>query len=128
MPYLLPSDLAGLDPNATSSTVVEKWISKAEIRLASQLRKRGANLVDLATDPDKLPVIKDVLENAVLRVLRNPEGLKSESEGDYSYTANPLDASGNVWFPADDLDLLAPADGAKVGTILTTLPRHRFGP
>lgn len=114
--YLLPQDLDEIAPPGSDPLVVQKWISKATIRLTQLVKRRGRDLAVLAQDPDTLALIKDILENAVLRVLRNPEGLRSESEGDYSYTVNPLDSAGNVWFPAADLDQLCPRAPA-VGTI-----------
>lgn len=51
-------------------------------------------------DPD---FVKDKVIGAVLRVLRNPEGFQSESEGDYSYRKNPTEASANIWFTKDEL-------------------------
>lgn len=104
--------------------VVAKWILKAESRLKGLLRRRGVSLADLVADEDTLPDVKDVLENAVIRVLRNPDGARSESEGDYAITHNPLDSSGNIWFPLEDLARLAPR-GAQVGSIRLGLPVER---
>lgn len=125
MTYVQPSDLLTLFPQADPEAVA-KWIDKAERRLAGLLARRSADLEVLAADPARLPLIADAIENAVMRVLRNPDGLRSESEGDYSYTANPLDASGNIWFPAEDLDLIAPRRSSSVGTIRLGLPAHRL--
>lgn len=109
------------------AAVAEKWIRKAETRLRGLLRRRGVSLDDLVADPGILPEVKDVLENAVLRVLRNPDGARSESEGDYSVTHNPLDAAGSIWFPAADIDRLAPQT-SRVGTIrLGLTPERSFG-
>lgn len=50
-----------------------------------------------------------VIVRAVARVLRNPAataGFQSESEGGYSYSLQSREASGNIWFPADDLAML----------------------
>jgi hypothetical protein len=121
--YVQASDLSPLFPDADSD-VVSKWLDKAERRLTAVLQARGCSLSSLAEDPARLDTIRDVLENAVVRVLRNPEGLKSESEGDYSYTANPLDASGSVWFPQQDLDLICPKSG-WMGTVQLGLPSYR---
>jgi hypothetical protein len=105
MAYILPSDLSWVG-SASDTEVVLKLISKAEVRLAAMVAARGGDLAVLAANPIKLALIQDVLENAVARVLRNPDGIRSESEGDYSYTLNSLDAAGNVWFPGDDVDAI----------------------
>ena len=124
--YLIPADMAGMDTSGSSEPVIAKWISKAEISLARKLRKRGVDLAELAAGP-RLDDVKDVLENAVLRVLRNLDGAESEAEGDHSIKYHPLDSAGNVWFPAEDLDDLAPRR-ATAGTIRLGVPAHRLPP
>jgi hypothetical protein len=47
-----------------------------------------------------------VICDAVLRIVRNPEGYSSESEAGYSYGLRPVVASGNLWLTQDDLDML----------------------
>lgn len=127
-PLLTPADIARLGiPGTPSDNVVTRWIEKATTRLAVLLRRRGVALTDLVTDPTMIQVVKDVLENAVVRVLRNPGGARSETEGDYAIVHNPLDGSGNIWFPDVDLDLLAPR-ASSVGTIRVGLPAHRLPP
>lgn len=57
--------------------------------------------------------VKDKVMGAVLRVLRDPEGLSEESEGNYSYKRNPVVASANIWYTKDelaDLGLTSTAD------------------
>jgi hypothetical protein len=120
--YIQPTDVGVLD-GAPSAEKTTRLIAKAETRLTVMLKRRGVSLSDLASDPDMLDVVRDVLENAVLRVLRNPEGASTESEGDYSIGYNPLDAAGNIWFPTADIDLLAPS--SPFGTIQLGLPAHR---
>lgn len=119
--YILPSDLNWVG-SASDTEVVLKLISKAEVRLAAIVAARGGDLAVLATDPARLPLIQDVLENAVARVLRNPEGIRSESEGDYSYTLNSVDASANVWFPGDDVDAIF-GPSSRVRTLNVGLTR-----
>lgn len=59
--------------------------------------------------------VKDKVLNAVMRVLRDPEGIQSETEGNYSYKRNPIVASGNIWFTKDEL--------ADLGAVTTDRPR-----
>lgn len=47
-----------------------------------------------------------VLENMVFRVLRAPEGFKSESEGNYSYDRFPTAASADLWITDKELEIL----------------------
>lgn len=45
----------------------------------------------------------DKIANAVLRVVRNPFGMESESEGNYAVKLNNKVASGDIWFPIEDI-------------------------
>jgi hypothetical protein len=57
--------------------------------------------------------VKDKVVGAVLRVLRDPEGISEETEGNYSYRRNPVVASANIWYTKDelaDLGISAAAD------------------
>jgi len=83
-----------LTPEQTSW--VQSKIDSTEIRLASFIGP-----LNLA-DPDK---VREVIVGAVLRVIRDPTGMRTESDGDYSYGRDPLVASGRIWFPDDDLAL-----------------------
>lgn len=64
--------------------------------------------------------VKDKVIGAVLRVLRDPEGLESETEGNYSYKRNPIVASANIWFTKDELADLG------ITTTQTVKPRTVF--
>lgn len=45
---------------------------------------------------------KRIVADVVLRVLRNPTGVTSESEGGYSYSTSALVASGSLWLTDGD--------------------------
>lgn len=47
--------------------------------------------------------VTDKVIGSVLRVVRNPEGLETETEGDYSYRLNKTVASGDIWYLERDL-------------------------
>jgi hypothetical protein len=69
--------------------------------------------------------VKDKVLNAVIRVLRNPEGFRSETEFEYSYTRNATEASANVWYTQDELnDLGYGAAAVKPRTVFAT---NRYG-
>lgn len=77
----------------------------------------------------KLALARDVLINAVARVLRNPRaeaGFASESEGDYSFSIAKQDAGASIWFPREDLALLAERPNLGVGSIKTVIPVRRL--
>lgn len=50
--------------------------------------------------------VSDTVAKAVLRVIRNPEGFTNESEGNYSYGLGARVASGDIWYPDNELDAL----------------------
>lgn len=77
----------------------------------------------LGIDPE---FVKDKVLGAVLRVLRNPEGLMSETEGDYSYRLNPVVASANIWYTADELADLGITSGGTVKP-RTVFATNRYG-
>jgi len=55
--------------------------------------------------------VVDKVGEAAHRVYRNPEGMASETEGDYSYRLRTIMASGNVWYPDSDLIALGYTNG-----------------
>lgn len=61
---------------------------------------------------------KRVVTDVVMRVVRNPEGLQTESEGGYSYGARPSVASGDFWLSSQDRRTLLGSNPAKgIGTM-----------
>lgn len=68
--------------------------------------------------------VRDKVVGAVLRVLRDPEGMQSETEGNYSYKRNPIVASGNIWFTKDELADLGVVKADKPRTIFAS---NRYG-
>ncbi|MGE2737345.1 Gp19/Gp15/Gp42 family protein [Mycolicibacterium vaccae] len=82
---------------ATAADVVELWAREPEPEVIALIERRLAQvermilrrIPDLATqiedgDLDVAEVI-DIEAEAVLRVIRNPEGLQAENDGDYGY-------------------------------------------
>lgn len=70
--------------------------------------------------------VKDKVLNAVMRVLRDPEGISRETEGNYSYERNPIVASGNIWYTKDELADLG-LEIAVVDKPRTIWATNRFG-
>jgi hypothetical protein len=50
---------------------------------------------------------KRIIANAVLRVIRNPQGFSNENDGGYGYGLRATVASGDMWFTDDDIESLA---------------------
>lgn len=64
-------------------------------------------------DPD---LVKDVIVEMVLRVLRNPSGFRSETDGDYSYSRDIQVASGRLMVTDDELEMLGFGSGSTYST------------
>jgi hypothetical protein len=92
----------------------------------TRIRFRVRDLDSRVADPEyhKLVVLVEV--GAVLRVLRNPEGYRSESDGDYSYTLSVQVASGLLDILDGEWRLLGVFRGAF--TIAPTIGAPRCGP
>lgn len=58
---------------------------------------------------------KRVVSDVVLRVLRNPEGFTSESEGGVSYSRSAVVSSGNLWLTAQDVADLTGRQSSSYG-------------
>jgi hypothetical protein len=69
-------------------------------------------------------VYKRVISDAVLRVMRNPDGYASENEGGYGYATRATVASGNLWFTDQDVSVLTGNLGGSlsVGTVAVGIP------
>lgn len=106
----------------SEAPAIAELIRRAERKLRLVLRGRGLDWDVIAEDELKGPYLRDLVIEAVARVERSEAakaGLKSESEGSYSYTlASGRDVSTNLWWPEDDLRPLGGAGGrTRVGTI-----------
>ncbi|WP_413600846.1 Gp19/Gp15/Gp42 family protein [Curtobacterium sp. Curtsp57] len=67
---------------------------------------------------------KRIIADAVLRVLRNPQGLASEGDGGYTYSTRATVASGNLWFTNDDVEILSGlfSQQTMAGTVAVRIP------
>lgn len=86
----------------------ERMTASVLIGRASALIRRRLRSVeaDMAADPDYAEVVKGVVVDAVLRVIRNPDGKVQESIDDYTYRrADPV-ADGALYIADREWDLL----------------------
>ena len=89
------------------------------------IRSRVRNLLRrAAADESYRQIVVMVEANAVLRVLRNPEGYRQESEGNYSYSLNAAVASGHLFVLGSEWDLLGANRGAFTITPKVRRPRR----
>ncbi|MFL1441823.1 Gp19/Gp15/Gp42 family protein [Nocardiopsis protaetiae] len=76
------------------------------------LRSRIPDLDERAENPDYLALVVQVEANAVLRVIRNPDGFRQETDGNYSYTVSAAVASGHLFVMDSEWALLGVTKGA----------------
>lgn len=101
--------------------LAETLLNDAEIKI----RRRIRNLVKrAAADPDFREAVVMVESNAVLRVLRNPEGYRQEAEGNYSYSLNAAVAAGHLFIGATDWEDLGVRERAFTVTPKVRRPRR----
>jgi hypothetical protein len=93
-------------------------IDKAASRWGSRIQAR--------LDDGTLTVngFKSVIAEAVLRVLRNPDGYTNETEGNYSYGLNKQVASGYLMFTRDNISDLIGVTSAHAHIGTTTIGLH----
>lgn len=105
-----PSDLTNRGYSGPpSGTVQQTWLDVSFRSLRRALRRLG---VDLDAEPAVVDAddVKDVVVSAALRVLSNPEGVKTESGGidDYTESRTYADETKDVYFTAAELTGLIP--------------------
>jgi hypothetical protein len=95
------------------------WIeTKAEDALALIDDTAPAALGRLVSGKISARTFIRIVCDMVLRVMRNPSGLKSEGDGVYTYSSSQTAASADLWIPAKDFELLRGPDSfTPVGTI-----------
>lgn len=113
---------------------IHELIDEAEVELAVVLGDISAWVGYNQTRADR---VRTVLKRMVRRVLRNPSGFVSETDGDYSYTRAASEGLlGDVAVTRQDRRTLGLRTGIKPGSIrvglpadsprnMTTHPRHR---
>jgi len=104
---------------------VQKWLNRpltAEERdwaktllggAEVMIRSRIPDLVEkAAVDEHWREALVMVEANAALRVLRNPEGYRQETEGNYGYSLSAAVASGHLFIMNSEWDVLGYRSGA----------------
>lgn len=113
----------GLDIPETSRKSGERLIAKAERRLIDRVPRLEARIASGDLDPE---TVRGVVEDIVLRVIRNATGLSSESTaGGFSRAFDRLASSGRIEVLRDDLKDLLPAP-RRVGSVRIGIPGWRL--
>ncbi len=112
-----PEALADRGYTGPATTTVQKTRLDEAWRALQRERELPGLVARIeAGDPD-LATVVDVIAAAALRVLRNPEGVESESGGidDYTESRKLADASQDVYFTSAEIRRLQPAVVAPTG-------------
>ena len=103
-------------------TLSTEEVALVERRLAQVERKILRRIPDLADQIDSGNIdqadVVDIEAEAVLRLIRNPEGYASESDGTYSYQFNRETASGKLEILAEEWERL----GIKPSRMFSIVP------
>lgn len=98
-------------------------LTNALIRRASAMVRDAVVNIDLRLANSTLDsqTVADVVADMVIRVLRNPEGVKQETIGPTATTYDPTVASGRLFIDPEQLYMLTPSIAVRspVGTIRT---------
>lgn len=88
----------------------QSLLDRAERELTRRVRDLLARLGLPNDDPDRIDqgLVKDILVDAVIRVLRNPKGFAYERDGDYGYGygSENVKAAGGIVFTDAELEQL----------------------
>ncbi|MGK5677516.1 hypothetical protein [Actinoplanes sp. URMC 104] len=114
-PLAAVGDVGKLYPNMT---VDEQSLTKYLLRAASKMLRQRQPNVDtlLASGRLDADVVALAAANMVLRVLRNPNGLKAETTGPFSKTYDVSAAAGQLVVTADDLANVTPGPAAPAAS------------
>ena len=92
---------------ADETTQVDTLLADTEILIKARI----SDLAEKAEDADYLAVVKMVEASAVARLLRNPDGYTSETDGDYTYQINYRVATGALEISDKEWALLGVSAG-----------------
>ena len=125
MAYAVAADVEArlgrsLDPSET--TIVNTRLADVEILIRNRIRDLDTQISTGAIDVESVIMIE---AEAVLRLIRNPEGYTAETDGNYSYQISVRVASGRLDILPEEWSLLGIKSGAfsiapKVGLCSTT--------
>lgn len=94
--------------DASLATQVETLLDDVEILILQRIPDLDAQIT-AGTISERMVVMVEC--NAVIRVLRNPDALVSETDGNYSYMRSAAHASGMLEILTDEWDLLGQNSG-----------------
>jgi uncharacterized protein YcaQ len=118
MPHAQAADVAALlarELSTEETALVERRLAQVERMLLRRIPDLDGQITAGTIDQDD---VADIEAEAVLRLVRNPEGYASESDGTYSYQFNRETASGRLEILAEEWERL----GIKPSRMFTITP------
>lgn len=115
----------GMTVPSAAQPSVERLIAKAGERLAARVPRIQERVRDGSLSKE---LVAGVIEDMVIRVIRNPYGYASEQAGEFMYRIDRAVASGAVQVNQSEVDLLmdAASAGSGFGRISMSLPPWRI--
>lgn len=110
-------DLKGVTANYTEGQIAQK-ITDAEAMIVDTF----GTIVETRISSGLLSKVTyaRIVADMVLRVLTDPEGIQSESDGSYSYTRSSFGGTPDLWIPDKDAALLTGETDGLPSTIYTS--------
>jgi Phage protein Gp19/Gp15/Gp42 len=121
MPYATASDVStrlGKELTTEEVTLVETRLADVERMILRKVPDLAAKVT--AGDIDAADVVQ-VEADAVLRLVRNPDGLYSESDGNYTYVRSRELASGRLEITREEWEVLR----VRTGRVFQLVPDHQ---
>lgn len=129
MAYATPQDVVdrlGRPLETDEVSVVQTRLNDVELLIRSRIPDLDARVADGTLDVEIVIMIE---AEAVLRLIRNPEGYTAETDGNYSYQISVKVASGRIDILASEWALLGVRAGAYViRPYIGPYPGHCYPP
>lgn len=100
--------------------LVEQRLNDAEARIRSRIPNLDERVV---LDPSFLATVVQVCSDAVIRLVRNPEGYVQETDGNYTYMLSHASADGRLTILPEEWEALGARQGVRVVHTIPRLPQ-----
>lgn len=122
MAYATPADITsrlGRDLDASETQIASIRLNDAELLIRARIRDLDAQVTAGTIDQGILVMVE---ADAVLRLVRNPDGYTNEQDGNYSYSIDQSVASGRLSILDEEWTLLGVRRSAFVIAPRVSIP------
>lgn len=109
--------------DAVTTVALERLVVKAESRLLARVPSIPSRVQSGVLDVE---LVRGVVEDIVLRVVRNPRGLSYEQAGEFAYRIDQATTTGAIEVLDADIASLLPRRLSAVGSIRLGVPDWRL--